>query len=122
MRYQGQTTTFQTRLEISEYAAAGWNDTQIATVLDCSVWTVRKWRKRAKQQGRVGLASQMGRPATGPMSTFPHELREALLHLRRLYPGWGPNTLLAALKTHANFRDQPLPSRARIATLLKQLA
>jgi hypothetical protein len=119
MRQRGQTTTFQTRLEISEYAAAGLNDTQITAAVGCSVWTVRKWRRRANEQGRVGLASQMGRPATGPMSTFPHDLREAILHLRKLHPGWGPNTLLAALKTHVYWREQPLPSRARIATLLK---
>ena len=120
MQQRGQTTTFQTRLEISEYAAAGLNDAQIATAVGCSVWTVRKWRRRAKQQGRVGLAKPMGRPATGPMSTFPHEVQKAILHLRKLHPGWGPNTLLAALKTDTYWRDQPLPSRARIATLLKQ--
>ena len=62
----------------------------------------------------------MGRPATGPMSTFPHDLQEAILDLRRLHLGWGPNTLLAALKTHVYWPDQPLPSRARIAALLKQ--
>jgi hypothetical protein len=32
----------------------------------------------------------------------------------------GPNILLATLTTNADFRDQPLPSRAGIATLLKQ--
>ena len=84
------------------------------------MWTVRKWRRCAHQQGRVGISSQLRRPATGPMSTFPHEVREAILHLRKLYPGWGPNTLLAALKTDSSWRDQPLPSRARITTLLKQ--
>ena len=120
MHQRGQTTTFQTRLEISEYAADGLNDTQIATVVGCSIWTVRKWRRRSLKLGRVGLTSQMGRPATGPLSTFPNELKEAILHLRTLHPGWGPNTLLAALKMDAYWRDQPLPSRARIATLLNQ--
>ncbi len=120
MQLRGQTTTFQTRLEISEHAAAGLNDTQIATAVGCSVWTVRKWRRRSRKFGRVGFTSQMGRPATGPVSTFPTELKEAILHLRKLHPGWGPNTLVAALKTDADWRDQPLPSRARIATLLKQ--
>ncbi len=120
MHLRGHTTTFQTRLEISERAAAGLNDTQIATAVGCSIWTVRKWRRRFIHQGRVGLTSHVGRPATGPLSTFPKELRETILHLRTLHPGWGPNTLLTALKTEADFRDQPLPSRARIATLLKQ--
>ncbi len=120
MRPRGQTTTFQVRLEIMEQAANGLNDTQIATALGCSVWTVRKWRRRALEQGRVGLVSHMGRPATGPVSTFPTELKEAILHLRKLHPGWGPATLLVALKTDACWRDQTLPSRAQIARLLKQ--
>jgi transposase InsO family protein len=120
MHLRGQRTTFQTRLEISEYAAAGLNDSQIAKTVGCSVWTVRKWRRRTLHQGRIGLTSQMGRPATGPMSTFPSQLKEAVLHLRKLHPGWGPATLLAALKTDASWADQPLPSRAQIARLLKQ--
>ena len=101
MRLRGQTTTFQTRLEISEHAAAGLNDPQIAKAVGCSVWTVRKWRRRSIHQGRVGFTSQMGRPATGPLSTFPNELKETILHLRKLHPGWGPDTLLVALKTDA---------------------
>ncbi len=121
MHSRGQTTTFQTRLEISEHAAAGLNDTQIATVVGCSVWTVRKWRRRSQKRGRVGFTSYMGRPATGPVSTFPTALKEAILHLRTLHPGWGPATLLVALKMDASWCDQPLPSRACIARLLKQM-
>ena len=119
MRQRGQTTSFQTRLEISEQAAAGLNDPQIATRVGCSVWTVRKWRRRSRHQGRVGFTSQMGRPATGPVSTFPSALKETILRLRQLHPGWGPDTLLVALKTDTDFHDQPLPSRAQIARLLK---
>src|SRR5260221_8721386 len=107
------------RLEISEYAAAGWNDTQIAMAIGCSVWTVRKWRRRWRKLGPVGFTSQMGRPVTGPVSTFPHELKAAILHLRQLHPGWGPTTLLTALKTDAYWQDQPLPSREQLARLLK---
>ncbi|MFL5699242.1 MAG: helix-turn-helix domain-containing protein [Ktedonobacteraceae bacterium] len=120
MQLRGQTTTFQIRLEISEHAAAGLNDTQIATVVGCSVWTVRKWRRRWQKLGRVGSTSRMGRPATGPVSSFPNEVKEVILHLRKLHPGWGPNTLFTALKMEAGCRGQPLPSRARIATLLKE--
>lgn len=120
MHQRGQTISFQLRLEIMEQASAGLNDTHIATSLDCSVWTVRKWRRRAVKCVRVGLASQMGRPATGPMSTFPKALEEAILHLRKRHAGWGPATLLAALKMDAYWRDEPLPSHAQIARLLKQ--
>lgn len=86
MHLRGQTTTFQTRLEISEHAAAGLNDTQIAERVGCSVWTVRKWRRRSRKRGRLGLTSQMGRPATGPLSTFPKQLQETILYLRTLHP------------------------------------
>ena len=120
MHQRGQKTTFQIRLQISEQAASGLNDSQIASALDCSVWTVRKWRRRSQKQGRSSLTSRMGRPTTGPVSTFPHALKEAILQLRKLHPGWGPVTLLAELKMDDCWRDQPLPSRARIATLLKQ--
>ena len=120
MHLRGQTTSFQVRLEIMEQAGAGLNDTQIATALGCSVWTVRKWRRRSLKLGSVGLASRMGRPATGPVSTFPKELKEAILHLRALHPGWGPTTLLAALKTDAYWCNQPRPRRAQLARLLKQ--
>jgi hypothetical protein len=70
-----------------EYAAAGCNDTQIAMAEGCSVWTVRKWRRRWRKLGHVGFTSQMGRPITGPMSTFPHAMKEAILHLRKHHPG-----------------------------------
>jgi transposase len=90
MHLRGQTTTFQTRLEISEQTAAGLNDPQIATAVGCSIWTVRKWRRRWLKLGRIGLSSSMGRPVTGPLSTFPTALKEAILHQRKLHPGWGP--------------------------------
>jgi transposase InsO family protein len=54
------------------------------------------------------------------VSTFPKEVKEAILHLRKLHPGWGPATLLVALKMDAYWCDRPLPSRAQIAKLLKQ--
>lgn len=38
---------------------------------------------------------------------------------RKLHPGWRLNTLLAALKADLYWCDEPLPSRVRIATLLK---
>src|SRR5437868_11791015 len=119
MRQRGQTTTFQTRLEISEHAAAGLNDTQIATRVGCSVWTVWKWRRRALHEGRVGFTSHVGRPAAGPVSTFPTELKEAILHLRKLHPGWGPDTLLTARK-HGCLLGTSAASKSRTASEVAQ--
>ena len=119
MRRRGQTTTFEERLAIVEQAAAGQTDPEIAAVLGCSVWTVRTWRRRGQRRGRSGLASRMGRPATGPLGTFPRLMREAIVQLRRTHPGWGPATLRAELCVDPRWADQPLPSRSRIAAFLK---
>jgi len=40
----------------------------------------------------------MGRPATGPVSTLPPALKEAILCLRKLHSGWGPDPPLTARK------------------------
>lgn len=115
---RGQTTTFQERLEITERAAAGQSDPHIAAALGCSVWTVRKWRRRGHAHGRAGLRSHMGRPTTGPLSTIPTAMRDAILLLRRTHPGWGPNTILAELRLDESWKNMPLPSRSRVAALL----
>ncbi len=119
MLRRGQITTFQERLDISERAAAGQSDPEIAAALGCSIWTVRKWRRRGQHQGRSGLNSQMGRPTTGPLSTLPTGMRDAIVQMRRTHPGWGPNTLLAELRVDPRWVDHRLPSRSRIAALLK---
>jgi transposase InsO family protein len=119
MTRRGQQTSFQERLEITERAAAGQSDTEIATLLGCSVWTVRKWRRIGHRHGRKGLTSKMGRPPTGPLSTFRSALRDAIVQMRRSHPGWGPDTILAELRVEERWKDTPLPSRSRIAALLK---
>jgi len=106
MLRRGQTTTFPERLDITERAAAGQSDPEIAAALGCSVWTVRKWRHRGQHQGRAGL------------STLPAGMRDALLQMRRTHPGRGPTTLLAELRVDPRWADQPLPSRSHIAALL----
>src|SRR5690348_16884974 len=94
----GQRTTFQERLEMGERAARGETDRQIAAALGCSVWTVRKWRRIGQRRGRAGLTTRLGRPARGPLSMSPPALRERIHALRQAHPGWGPLTLLAALR------------------------
>jgi len=100
MKPRQQQTTLQDRLAISARAAAGQTDPAIAAGLGCAVATVRKWRRKAQRQGRVGLTSGMGRPATGPLSTMPAALRATLRQWRQTHPGWGPDTLLAELRRH----------------------
>jgi transposase len=116
---RGQTTTLQERLDITERATAGESDSEIAAALGCSIWTVRKWRRRGQHQGRAGLSSQMGRPIHGLLSLLPVGMREAIVQMRQTHPGWGPTTLLAELRVDRRWADQSLPSRSRIAALLK---
>jgi hypothetical protein len=89
MNHQGQRTTFQDRLTMVEQAATGQTDGQIALALGCSVWTVRKWRRRAQQRGRAGMTVVQGRPATGPLGPWTPALGLALRQLRAAHPGWG---------------------------------
>ena len=50
---------------------------------------------------------------------FPARVKERLLHLRKPHPGWGPDTLLTALKLDPGTASRPLKSRAQLARLLK---
>src|SRR5438046_10447218 len=119
MYQRGQITTFQQRLEIAEQAKTGQNDAQIAQAMGCSVYTVRKWRRRENKLGRLGLSSKMGRPVRGPLSTLPPQVAQTILQLRKQHPGWGPITLLVELRHDPALAEQPLPSRARVVALLK---
>ncbi|HEB64276.1 MAG TPA: transposase [Chloroflexi bacterium] len=116
----GRPTTLQERLAIVERAEAGAPDRAIAEELGLSRWTVRKWRRRGQQQGRAGLASSMGRPKSGALSSFSAAMREAIDRMKEAHPGWGPQTLRTELQLEARFVGQRLPSRARIAAYLKE--
>jgi hypothetical protein len=118
MAQHPRATPFQDRVAIMERAALGQSDPDIARAIGCSVWTVRKWRRISQHHGRLGLTSTYGRPRTGPLGTMAPALRATILTLRRTHPGWGPATLLTELRLDPRWRDQPLPSRSRIAALL----
>ncbi len=120
MRRKGQTTTLEERIEIGERWEAGQTDREIAEATGCSVWVVRKWRRKYQQEGRLGLASRMGRPATGALGQFPKRVRKVIDEMRKANPGWGPDTIRAEWKKNPVCEGLPLPSRSRIAAFLKQ--
>jgi len=111
-------TTLEERTRIVEWAQAGCSDRHIANRMNRSIHTVRKWRRRAQQHGRAALASVIGRPRAGPLSTFPAALRQRLRQWRHEHPGWGPKTLRAELERQGSF--QRLPSRSTIARFLRE--
>lgn len=114
------TTSLEDRMTMVALAKAGHTDSDIAERLGWSVSTVRKWRRREAQQGLKGLASKMGRPATGAMSTFSADIKETLRAWREAHPGWGPLTLRTELEEDVSWRDEALPSRTTIARWLRE--
>lgn len=114
-----RTTTLEDRMAILTLARAGHSDADIAERIGWSARTVRKWRRRGERQGHPGLASRMGRPATGALGTFPPVVMETVRSWRKAHPGWGPLTLRTELEGAASLR-QPWPSRASLARWLKQ--
>jgi hypothetical protein len=122
MPVSARATTLAQRIEIWERAQQGERDTQIASALQLSPVTVRKWRRRARDQGRPGLVSHIGRPASGALGHSTPALRARVRELRVAHPGWGPITLRLELAQDRRCADQPLPSRSRLAAFLKATA
>jgi len=115
-----RTTTLQDRETIRTLAQAGHTDPDIAQRLRWAVPTVRKWRRRGQQEGSTGLVSQIGRPATGALSTFPPTLVTTIQAWRQAHPGWGPLTLHTELAQDLSLTSPKLPERSSIARWLAQ--
>jgi transposase len=113
-------TTLRDRATIDQLAQLGYTDSQIAVEVGWKVRTVRKWRRQAQREGRKGMASKMGRPATGALSSYPSRFRETLRAWRIDHPGWGPKTLRTELEGDESFKGQRLPSLSGIANFLKE--
>ena len=112
--------TLEERIDIFESAEKGEASWRTARRLRIRQRTIQKWRRRGRLYGRAGLHSQMGRPKTGALSSYPAEMSDAVCRWRRDNPGWGPGTLRAELALHEAFRGKKLPSRATIARFLKE--
>jgi len=110
-------TSLEERVMIRALAEAGHSSADIARRLGWKTGTIRKWRRRGKN-GLEGLATKMGRPATGAMSTFAPEVTTTVRDWRQAHPGWGPLTLRIELEGRSP--TTRLPSRATIARYLKQ--
>ena len=102
-------TELADRVAMIELAQSGQSDTQIGEAVGYSRWTVRKWRRRHRDQGRAGLRTKMGRPKQGALSTYPAQMREAIEAWRRAHPGWGAKTLRTELEQDERFKRILLP-------------
>jgi transposase len=113
-------TSLRERVMIRELSEDGFGDRQIGLLLQLSLHTVRKWRRRLAKDGKAGLNSRMGRPRCGAMGTYPEAMRELVRRWRGEHPGWGPKTLSAELHRWGGFQGHPIASRSAIVRFLKQ--
>lgn len=120
MNKRGARITLQDKHEIQNLMKRRKTDPEIGEILDKSVHTVRKWRRRIEKVGLAGKCLKPGRPRKGALSTYPKKLRNWILHLRETHPGWGPQTILIELQRDCVWSKQDLPSRSRIAAFLKE--
>ena len=74
----------------------------------------------ADHKKRGSLASVMGRPKTGAMSSFDPLLQAQVKAMRLQEPGWGPRTILSELRLDKKWTNTKLPSRSVIGAFLKQ--
>jgi len=111
--------TLQARSEIMVRAEHKENDTEIAEAMQLSIAVVRKWRRKARDHGRDGLITSMGRPRSGPLGHFAEEMRDAIKEMRDSHSGWGAGTLRVELMRDPRFANLPIPSVPRIAAYLK---
>jgi transposase len=111
-------TSLEERMQIVALSESGLSDQTIAEKMGWSLSVVRKWRRRHRQEGRTGLASKMGRPPRGALSSYPEKEREKIAQMRQRHPGWGPKTINAELCRDAV--EKRIPAPASIGRYLKE--
>ena len=89
-------TTLADREEIVALKRSGLTYRQISCKTGWSKETVRRVWRAYRDHSSVGLlAKPLGRPATGPMSTFDPLVRYAALRLKLEHRKHGPDVILA---------------------------
>jgi transposase len=111
-------TSLEERLQIVALSEAGLTNQAIAENTGWSVSVVRKWRRRHKKEGRPGLASSMGRPQHGALSSYPKTVREQIHRMREQHPGWGPKTIYEELRQAG--KETWLPAPGSLGRYLKE--
>jgi len=93
---------------VAERRAAGATYPDIAHDLGCAVETVRKHARRQRDQY---VPRARGRPARGILSTYPTELVEQAVVVKRAHPHWEPANVKLELQRQLSLPAGGLPSR-----------
>jgi len=92
----------------------------LAAELQCSVICVRRWSRRLRSEGVLGLRDRRrGRPTQGLLSSFDAEVRQQALSLKRHHRGWGADRVRVALQTDDHLRGRRLPQRSQLSAFFK---
>jgi hypothetical protein len=101
---------------LAERRAAGATYPDSAHELGCAVETVRKYAWRQRDQD---VSPARGRPARGILSTYPAELVEQAVAVKRAHPHWGSANVRLELQRPQGLPAEDLPSRARLSAFFK---
>jgi len=107
-------TIVQQRQEMAHLADGGLTYRAIAKQIGVSVWTVRKWVRRARQGGLSALVTHQGRPATGPMSDCDPLVRYVTLRLKRQHLTWGAAYVVKKMGEMAMLAGKRLPGATTV--------
>ena len=114
-------TTYADRQEIAELHEQGYSYNQISQQTGWSYETVRQVCREYKRGGETALHLQhVGRPATGPLSTFVPIVRFSALRLKLTHQGWGPDVICAELAKQPWARQVRLPGPSSVGTYFSQ--
>jgi hypothetical protein len=108
-------TTPVDRQQIVVLKKAGQSHQAVADATGWNIETVRKvWRdfRRAEEMGLT--IAKVGRPATGPLSTFDPLVRYAALRRKLERPHAGPDVILADMAVRSSLRGLRLPSSSSL--------
>jgi hypothetical protein len=114
-------TTLADREEIVALKHSGLTYDQIPDITGWSRETVRRVCRAYRDHGSAGLLGQpLGRPATGPLSTFDPLVRYVALRLKLERRKHGPDIILADMRLRSSLRGLLLPSPAALGRYFQQ--
>lgn len=103
------------REQIYMLKRAGLTLGEIASEMGLSYECARKWWRRGRDEGFVGLLERKrGRTAQGILSQFSAEVQQASLKFKREHKRWGANRILIEMRNDPHLAGAVLPSRSRL--------
>lgn len=95
---------------------AGASHAEVAQELHCARETVRKkWQAFRRGQPQP----KRGRPSLGILSTYPAEISQKAIEIKKAHACWGPANVLLELQSYFGERYPSLPSPSRLSALFK---